>query len=177
MWSVLLLLYYTKKSMNTENWCVVFLLSTPYSITLIQFGTKKKNNKFKAVQIKSKNSINKIFWYLSFVDENTINSPKIFTFQFIFHIWKGTWFLAYNFLYDLKCIWEMFGIQRMTKKYDCDWKCLIRFYLFWHLCGMLKTGIWTVKRLFCYTTGMLNTRVYNTWPFLTGIYQAYGFMV
>ncbi len=96
-----------------------FALSIPNVILLTQFGTKKKNNKFKAVPIKSKNSQNTTFSYLSYVDKNTKSGPlNFFNLNLVYNSVDS--FLIFNSVCDLVCVWYMLSIQKITKKNDCD---------------------------------------------------------
>ncbi len=79
----------------------------------------------------------------------------------------------YTFLIWIWCmIWYTFGICLVYKK----WQKMTMTENVWSdftyssICVVYKkTGMLTVKRLFCFTISMLNTRCYKKWLFLTGI--------
>lgn len=58
--------------------------------------------------------------------------------------------------------WYTIGIYLVYKndeKIDCDWKCLIRFSLFWYIMNRIQKMVYEPFHVFfLYTTGMCNVR-------------------
>ncbi len=76
---------------------------------------------------------------MSYVVTNSINGPLNFLLLNLNLVYELVYvFLTFNSVHSLVYDWYMLGIQRMTKKKDCDWKCLTRFYIIWYLCSIQK---------------------------------------
>ncbi len=84
------------------------------------WNEKEKQQIQRSSKLNLNNSINTIFWYVSYVDKKNKWIPKFphFDLNLVYESVFG--FLTFNLVYDLVYIWYIHGIQRMTKKNDCD---------------------------------------------------------